>query len=233
MISNASEWFMLTPAGVLHAFMKEAPGETELALQALLTGERALDAEAWAERSALAGSIAAHAIQEGWVQVLQRPLQSPDAKLDDFLQHVIASLSGERRAVLASEGGFCLGRSGIDQDEADALSAAAADYSDFATRQARRGWRGAKGFVSFHVDADFLQHLLDCLCFSHPQRAFRIDQKLGVETVRHGRSRQRAARGAPALGALRGAGGPRRAGQRAERPWLWRELPHVSAGQRG
>jgi hypothetical protein len=62
------------------------------------------------------------------VQVLHRPLQGPDAKLDDFLQHVIASLSGERRAVLASEGGFCLGRSGIDQDEADALSAAAADY---------------------------------------------------------------------------------------------------------
>ena len=142
MTSKASEWFMLTPAGVLHAFMKEAPGETELALQALLTGERALDAEAWAERSALAGSVATQAIQEGWVQVLQRPLQGPDAKLDDFLQHVIASLSGERRAVLASEGGFCLGRSGIDQDEADALSAAAADYSDFATRQARRGWRG-------------------------------------------------------------------------------------------
>ena len=47
MTSKASEWFMLTPAGVLHAFMKEAPGETELALQALLTGERALDAEAW------------------------------------------------------------------------------------------------------------------------------------------------------------------------------------------
>jgi hypothetical protein len=58
--------------------------------------------------------------------------------------------------VLASEGGFCLGRSGIDQDEADALSAAAADYSDFAARQARRGWSGAKGLVSFHVDADFL-----------------------------------------------------------------------------
>ncbi len=156
MTSNASEWFMLTPAGALHAFMTEAPGETELTLQALLTGERALDADAWPERAVQAGAIAAQAIQEGWVQVLQRPLQGPDAKLDDFLQHVIASLSGERRAVLASEGGFCLGRSGIDQDEADALSAAAADFSDFAARQARRGWRGAKGYVSFHVDADFL-----------------------------------------------------------------------------
>ena len=41
-------------------------------------------------------------------------------------------------------------------NEADALSAAAADYSDFAARQARRGWSGAKGLVSFHIDADFL-----------------------------------------------------------------------------
>jgi len=156
MTSAASEWLMLTPAGVLHAFSKEQPGEVELSLQALLTGDRTLDAEAWSERSPHAPAIAAQAIREGWVQVLQRPLQGPDAKLDDFLQHVIASLSGERRAVLASEGGFCLGRSGIDQDEADALSAAAADYSDFASRQARRGWGGAKGYVSFHIDADFL-----------------------------------------------------------------------------
>ena len=156
MTTPASEWFMLTPAGALHAFARAEPGESELALQALLTGDRALDAAAWSERAPQAPALVAQAIQEGWVQVLHRPLQGPDAKLDDFLQHVIASLSGERRAVLASEGGFCLGRSGIDQDEADALSAAAADYSDFAARQARRGWSGAKGLVSFHVDADFL-----------------------------------------------------------------------------
>ena len=48
MTSKASEWFMLTPAGVLHAFMKEAPGETELALQALLT-----ESERWMPRPGL------------------------------------------------------------------------------------------------------------------------------------------------------------------------------------
>ena len=156
MTSAVSEWFTLTPAGALRAFSREHPDDTEQALQALLTGDRTLDAQGWAERSPIAQTVAAQAIQDGWVQVLQRPLQGPDAKLDDFLQHVIASLSGERRAVLASEGGFCLGRSGIDQDEADALSAAAADYSDFASRQSRRGWNGASGYVSFHSDPDFL-----------------------------------------------------------------------------
>ena len=156
MTTPASEWFMLTPAGALHAFARAEPGESELALQALLTGDRALDAAAWSERAPQTPALVAQAIQEGWVQVLHRPLQGPDAKLDDFLQHVIASLSGERRAVLASEGGFCLGRSGIDQDEADAMSAAAADNSDFAARPARRGWSGGKGPGAFPVDADFL-----------------------------------------------------------------------------
>ena len=156
MNTNASEWFMLTPSGALHAFAQQQPGETELALQALLAGERALDAAGWAERAGVAPAITAQALAQGWVQVLQRPLQGPDAKLDDFLQHVIASLSGERRAVLASEGGFCLGRTGVDQDEADTLSAAAADYSEFASRQARRGWEGAARYVSFHTDPEFL-----------------------------------------------------------------------------
>ena len=51
MTTPASEWFMLTPAGALHAFARAEPGESELALQALLTGDRALDAEAWSERA--------------------------------------------------------------------------------------------------------------------------------------------------------------------------------------
>lgn len=155
MTTPTSEWFMLTPAGVLYAFARQQPDDTELALQALLAGERTLDAAGWAERAA-APSIAEHAVAQGWVQLLQRPLQGPDAKLDDFLQHVIASLSGERRAVLASAEGFCLGRSGMEQDEADTLSAAAADYSEFAARQARRGWDGATRYVSFHRDPEFL-----------------------------------------------------------------------------
>jgi hypothetical protein len=147
---------MLTPAGVLHAFANKTPDEAASALQVLLTGERALDLAAWTAADPRAPGVLAGALESGWVQVVRGSLQGPDARLDDFLQHVIASLSGERRAVLASEGGFCLGRTGVDQDEADVLCAAAADYSDFAARQARRGWDGATRYVSFHSDPEFL-----------------------------------------------------------------------------
>ncbi|MEC5212098.1 hypothetical protein RCH06_000632 [Polaromonas sp. CG_9.5] len=156
MTFTASDGFMLTPAGALHAFAGKNPGPSESALQVLLTGDRSLDLAAWRAIDAQAPAILEVALENGWVQALQRPLQGPDARLDDFLPHVIASLSGERRAVLASDGGFCLGRAGVEQDEADALCAAAADYSDFATRQARRGWEGASRYVAFHSDPDFL-----------------------------------------------------------------------------
>jgi len=144
MTFTASDGFMLTPAGALHAFAGKTPDRSESALQALLTGERSLDLATWSAADSQAPAVLAVA------------LQGPDARLDDFLPHVIASLSGERRAVLASDGGFCLGRAGVEQDEADALCAAAADYSDFAARQARRGWDGASRYVAFHRDPEFL-----------------------------------------------------------------------------
>lgn len=156
MTSPASECFMLTPAGALHAFALKAPDDTALTLQALLTGARALSLAAWTAGAPLASTLLPGAIESGWVQALRTSLPGPDAQLDDFLQHVMGSLSGERRAVLASEGGFCLGRSGVEQDEADILCAAAADYSDFAARQARRGWEGASHYVAFHRDPEFL-----------------------------------------------------------------------------
>ena len=95
----------------------------------------------------------AGALERSWVQVLRRSLRGPDARLDDFLQHVIASLSGERRAVLSSEGGLCLGRAGVDQDEAELLCAAAADYADFSARQARPGAAGTAARGMWHFTA--------------------------------------------------------------------------------
>ena len=156
MTFNATDGFMLTPAGALHAFAKKAPNASESALQVLLTGDRSMNLDAWRAVDADAPAVLNIALENGWVQRLHHPLQGPDARLDDFLPPVIASLSGERRAVLASDGGFCLGRVGVEQDEADALCAAAADYADFASRQARRGWDGASRYVAFHHDPEFL-----------------------------------------------------------------------------
>jgi len=150
------EWFTLTPAGVLHAFGSPKADAAAISLQLLLAGDRTLDAAGWAAKAGVDEAAIAEFEAQGWVQRLQRPLQGPDAKLDDFLQYVIAGLSSERRVVLASDGGFCLGRSGFEQDDADILSAAAADFGEFAARQARRGWHGASGYISFHADPEFL-----------------------------------------------------------------------------
>ncbi|HOE40465.1 MAG TPA: hypothetical protein PLB25_02345 [Rhodoferax sp.] len=156
MTNASSEWFTLTPVGALRAFGQRQVDDVGQHLQVLLTGDHTFDAATWTAKAGLDGPAIANLEAQGWVQRLQRPLQGPDAKLDDFLQHVIASLSGERRVVLASDGGFCLGRAGFEQDEADVVSAAAADFGEFAARQARRGWHGASRYISFHADPEFL-----------------------------------------------------------------------------
>lgn len=162
MTKDASEWFTLTPAGALRAFGQAKPDDIAQRLQVLLSGEHTLDASSWSSKCGADKSELWSLEAPGWVQRLQRPLQGPDAKLDDFLQHVIAGLSGERKVVLASDGGFCLGRAGIEQDEAEVLSAAAADFGEYAARQARRGWHGASNYLAFHADREFL---LPSYCF--------------------------------------------------------------------
>jgi hypothetical protein len=153
---TSATWLALTPAGALHAFAHAKPDEPARALQALLGSAGTLTQAAWLAATPGAPAFFEQALAHGWMECLPRRIEGPDARLDDFVQHVIASLSGERRAVLASESGFCLGRAGVSQDEADVLSGAAADYSDFAQRQARRGWAGAQRYVSFHGEADML-----------------------------------------------------------------------------
>jgi hypothetical protein len=149
-------WLALTPAGALHAFAQRKPDEAARALQALLGSTGTPTQAAWLAASPGAPALLEPALAHGWIERLPRRIDGPEVRLDDFVQHVIASLSGERRAVLASETGFCLGRAGVPQDEADVLSGAAADYSDFALRQARRGWAGAQRYVAFHGDAEML-----------------------------------------------------------------------------
>lgn len=155
-VSDVPVWLALTPAGALQAFAQSRPDESARALQALLGSAGTPTQADWLAATPGAPALLASALAQGWIESLPRCIEGPDVRLDDFVQHVIASLSGERRAVLASETGFCLGRAGVSQDEADVLSAAAADYSDFALRQARRGWTGAQGYTAFHTDAEML-----------------------------------------------------------------------------
>jgi len=156
MAESPNQWLMLTPAGALRAFGQAQPDAPAAHLQSLLAADRSWERQAWLQSRQLQPCDLDAWVLAGSVEVLPRPLQGPDARLDDFLQHVVAALSGERRAALASESGFCLGSSGMTQDEADALSAAAADFSEFARRQTRRGWAGASRYVAFHSDAEML-----------------------------------------------------------------------------
>ena len=125
-------------------------------LFALIGADAALPASTWLTANTQSAGLLEQAIAAGWVQRLQQPMQGPDSHLDHFLQHVVASLSDERRAALASESGFCLGRAGLQSDEADVLCAAAADYFDFAKRQTRRGWDISRHYVTFHREAHLL-----------------------------------------------------------------------------
>ncbi|KKW69370.1 hypothetical protein AAV94_00310 [Lampropedia cohaerens] len=141
----------LTPQGVLHAFGTPEPDAQQQALQALLSQPRAISKAEWGGTQ-LANADLPQCLKNQWVQSLAHAVNGPDTRLSDFIRHVIAPISGTRRAVLASDSGFCLDRIGIAQEEADAVSAAAADFSEYARRQSRRGWHAANRYVAFYDD---------------------------------------------------------------------------------
>ncbi|HMS26854.1 MAG TPA: hypothetical protein PKC80_05720 [Burkholderiaceae bacterium] len=146
----------LTPAGVLYAFSQQVPDATQAKLQSILASKSLPRVDVWLNQDADQASFLEGAHSAGWVQRVQRELSAPDVKLDEFLSHVIAGLSGERRVALASAGGFCIGHSGYSLEEAEALCVAAADFTEFAGRQRARGWQGASRMASFHEDVTML-----------------------------------------------------------------------------
>lgn len=146
----------LTPAGALWGYSRATPDRAQRCLQDILSGTRLPVASDWVEQSPEHAAVYALGKDRGWLQEIARDLHAPDVRLDDFLPHIIAGLSGERRAALASSGGFCVGHAGYALAEAEALCVAAADYSEFARRQRLRGWKGAGGMTSFHDDAAML-----------------------------------------------------------------------------
>lgn len=150
---TAVDRLTLSPPGALLAFSREAPDVAQAMLQSVLA-ERALpDPAEWAARSPAHAELLEQGQARGWLQVVHRDIRAPDMRLVDFLAHVVGGLSADRRAALASGGGFCVGHSGYEPEEAEALCVAAADFTEFARRQRARGWNGASDLVSFHQDA--------------------------------------------------------------------------------
>ena len=146
----------LTPAGVLYAYAQAAPAPNQALLQAVLAAPELPTLQDWLRRGAEHKAVLGLGLAQCWLHTVLRRPQAPDVRLDDFLPHVIGGLSGERKAALSASGGFCVGHTGYDSDEAEALCVAAADFSEFAQRQRTRGWAGASHMASFHDDAAML-----------------------------------------------------------------------------
>lgn len=151
-----SRWLALTPEGALQAFGSPQPDDVSAALQSLLDEDASPQIGVWLKRAPRNQTALPAALERGWVEVLDRPIPAPDVRLDTFVEHLVGTLSGEQRAALGADNGFCLGWQGMSADEAEALCVAAADYAAFAVRQVQRGWHGAMRYVSFHRDAAML-----------------------------------------------------------------------------
>ena len=155
-MSHPDPHLMLTPAGALLAFADRTPDDTAAQLQSLLPRGESPRRSDWLADQPGRPALLARALQEGWVHEVGRALEAPDVRLDNYLPHAIAGLSGSRTAALASDDGFCLARVGYSQDEADMLCVAAADFFDFVARQKQRGFKGTGRAVSFHEGIDML-----------------------------------------------------------------------------
>lgn len=147
-------YMILTPAGVFEAFGHKEPNSEQQSLQELISGRICTQALAWADK--YSHSWLEEFANNGWIEFLKAPLTAPNLPLDKFLPHVVASLSGTRRAAIGSNEGFCLARIGYTQEEADTLSVAAADFYNFLNRQEQRGWVLKEQAISFFGEVDLL-----------------------------------------------------------------------------
>ncbi|WP_227429751.1 hypothetical protein [Psychrobacter sp. I-STPA6b] len=151
---KSSEYLMLTPAGVFEAFGAHIPSKAQKSLQKLFSKTTTMAVEDWVAQ--YSDDWLEDFSEKGWLEILASPLPAPSMPLDKFLPYVVASLSGHRKAAIASNEGFCLAHIGYTQEQADTLSVAAADFGDFLTRQQQRGWGVSGEAVSFFKQIDLL-----------------------------------------------------------------------------
>lgn len=149
-----NDYLTLTAKGVFYAFLSPMPSQKQRALQALLSQKISLSTQDWLSTNTHA--LLDECVQEGLVERLDEALYAPIIPLDKFLPYVVASLSGSRRAAIASSEGFCLAKIGYSQEEADRLSVAAADFFDFFVRQEQRGLSLSGQALSLFCEVDLL-----------------------------------------------------------------------------
>lgn len=149
-----SEYLSLTPAGVFYAFLHPKPDDNAKALQALLGAKQSPSRDEWLKNHS--EQVLGWASERSFIELLAEPLVAPDMPLDAFLPYVVASLSGNRRAAIASNEGFCLAKTGYSDEEADRLAVAAADFFDFVGRQEQRGLSLSGQALSLFDEVDLI-----------------------------------------------------------------------------
>src|SRR5690625_6423343 len=112
---------MLTPAGVLHAFADPDPPAECASLQLLMAHHSAPLRSDWLALDPNHEDLLSRALENSWVEALHRPGTAPQMRLDDFLSHAIAGLSGSHTVPLATGDGFCLARDCYSQQQAYTL----------------------------------------------------------------------------------------------------------------
>lgn len=147
-------YLTLTPAGVFWAFLHKDPDAKLMALQSILSDGQSVSRDEWVDT--YSHQWLNDFVESGYVEELSKPLIAPQMALDGFLPYVVASLSGSRRAAIASNEGFCLAKIGYTQEEADRLCVAAADFFDFVMRQEQRGLNISGRALSLFQQVDLL-----------------------------------------------------------------------------
>lgn len=149
-----NQYLALTPAGVLYAFSQKAANEQQQALQAILAPEGLMTAKQWVERHSEVWLDTF--LEENWVELLDSSLTAPSIELERFLQYVVASLSGNRRAAVGTPDKLCIARAGFSQKEAQDMCIAASDMFEFISRQQERRWGVEGQAISFFNTVDTL-----------------------------------------------------------------------------
>lgn len=152
-----SKYLTLTAKGVFYAFLDRLPNKKQRALQSLLSYKTSPSLSDWlAIDKTHTHALLDECAQEGLIEQLNDQLYAPLMPLDKFLPYAVASLSGSRKAAIASSEGFCLAKIGYSQEEADTLSVAAADFFDFVQRQDQRGLSLSGRALSLFGEVDLL-----------------------------------------------------------------------------
>lgn len=149
-----NKYVILTPAGVFHAFSHAEPSEQQQALQALLPSQVTMTAQIWSEH--YSQNWLDMFVEQGWIEVVDKPVVAPNVELDSFLKYVSASLSGNRKVAIGTGTGTCLSYMGYSQKEAYTLCDSAFDLVEFFNRQQKREWTVLGKAVSFHDDVDMI-----------------------------------------------------------------------------